>query len=212
MLRSSSVVEQSAVNRLAVGSNPTCGATTLPHDSRRLSGYPFQMLKEFGHLFQDAIRSEAECKFGLRRSASVPLDGSHSYVFDYPGDSSPIILTIIHSSHRSVQKILGELDFTNYLADNGMNVSRAIPSLGGQWVETMGAESGHFLATAYEKAPSALVDWREWTPELFEQWGALIGRMHALTKSTAPPTSPYAAGIGTRTETGASNPASLNRR
>ena len=144
------------------------------------------MLKEFGHLYHDAIRSEAERRFGLRRAGSVPLDGSHSYVFDYPGDGSPIILKITHSSHRRVQQILGELDFTNYLADNGMNMSRATPSLGGELVETMDADSGYFLATAYEKAPGSLVDWREWTYELFEQWGALIGQMHALTKGYQP--------------------------
>ena len=144
------------------------------------------MLKEFGHLYNDDIRSEAERRFSLARAGSAPLKGSHSYVFDYPGEDGSIILKITHSSHRQVQQILGELDFTNYLAINGVNVSRAIPSSSGRWVETIEAHSGEFLATAYEKAPGALVDWRNWTPELFEQWGALIGRMHALTKNYEP--------------------------
>ena len=144
------------------------------------------MLKEFGRLYHDAIRSDAERIFGLTRAGSLPLEGSHSYVYDYSSNNSPIILKITHSSHRQVRLILGELDFTNYLAHNGMNVSRAIPSLGGNLVETLEADSGYFLATAYEKAPGALVDWRDWTHELFGQWGALIGRMHALTKTYEP--------------------------
>lgn len=144
------------------------------------------MLKEFGHLYHDYIRSEAERRFGLKCSDSTPLQGSHSYVYEYPGGEQSVILKITHSSHRRERQILGELDFTNYLADNGMRVSRAIMSLGKNWVETMEAESGYFLATAYQKAPGALLDWREWTPELYEQWGALIGRMHTLTKSYEP--------------------------
>ena len=148
------------------------------------------MLKEFGHLYHDSVRSEAERRFGLERVGSVPHRGSHSYVYEYPGGSSaatrPIILKITHSSHRRVPLILAEIDFTNYLADNGVNVSRAVPSLDGNLVETLEADSGYFLATAYEKAPGALVDWREWTPELYETWGALIGRMHALTRSYEP--------------------------
>ncbi len=39
-----------------------------------------------------------------------------------------------------------------------MNVSRAIPSLDGKLVETLEADSGYFLATAYEKVPGALWD------------------------------------------------------
>lgn len=144
------------------------------------------MLKEFGHLYSDEVRSEAERRFGLVRGGSLPLKGSHSYVFDYPGGDRSVILKITHSSHRRIRQIKGEIDFTNYLADNGVNVSRAVPSLGGRLIEKLEADSGYFLATAYEKAPGALVDWREWTPELFEQWGALTGRMHALTKGYEP--------------------------
>ncbi len=150
------------------------------------------MLKEFGHLYDDAVRSVAERRFGLMRAGSVPHQGSHSYVYEYPRGGSPvatdrpIILKITHSSHRRVPQILGEIDFTNYLADNGVNVSRAVPSLDGNLVETLEADSDYFVASAYEKAPGDLVDWREWTPELYERWGALIGRMHALTKSYEP--------------------------
>ena len=144
------------------------------------------MLKEFGHLYDEEIRSQAERRFNLTRAGSLPHSGSHSYVFEYPDNASPVILKITHSTHRRASQILGELDFTNYLAENGVNVSRSIPSASGELVETLEADSGYFLATAYEKAPGALVDWREWTPDLFERWGALIGRMHALSKDYEP--------------------------
>ena len=110
------------------------------------------VLKEFGHLYHDDIRSEAERRFGLKRSDSTPLQGSHSYVYEYPGGEQSVILKITHSSHRRERQILGELDFTNYLADNGVRVSRAVMSLGGSSVEIMEAESGYFLATAYRES------------------------------------------------------------
>ena len=37
MLRSSSVVERSAVNRLVAGSNPACGANASPDEGSRIS-------------------------------------------------------------------------------------------------------------------------------------------------------------------------------
>ncbi len=144
------------------------------------------MLKEFGHLYYDGVRAEAERRFGLDRTSSVPRSGSHSYVYEYPRPDTGRILKITHSSHRSVSQILGEIDFVNYLADSGMKVSRAVPALGGGLVETLDAESGYFLAVTYERAPGALIDWREWTPEMFWKWGALIGRIHASTKDYTP--------------------------
>ena len=144
------------------------------------------LLKEFEHLYQSGIRAEAERRFGLAGISPTPLTGSHSLVFDYPKDGTRRILKITHSTHRRVHQILGELDFTNYLSDHGMNVSHAVESLSGRMVEQIEAESGHFVAVVYEKAPGKLVDWSEWTPELFAQWGSVIGRMHTLTKGYEP--------------------------
>ena len=36
------------------------------------------------------------------------------------------------------------------------------------------------------KLREGFVDWRTWTPQMFEEWGAVIGRMHALTKDYEP--------------------------
>ena len=144
------------------------------------------LLKEFGHLYHDGIRSEVERRFGLIRDGSVMLQGSHSYVYDYARDGNRTILKITHSTHRRARQLFGELEFTDFLARNGMNVPRPLPSRTGVLVERIDARSGSFFAAAYQKAPGALVDWRAWTPELFKAWGATIGRMHALTKRYEP--------------------------
>ena len=148
------------------------------------------MLQQFRHLYSDAVRAEALRRFGLRAVSDESMaDASHSFVYDCERNGSRYVLKITHTRHRKPSDILGELEFINYLADGGVSVPRAVRSMGGGFVETLEAarpDDGKFIAVAYEKARGALVDWREWTPLMFERWGALIGRMHALTKDYAP--------------------------
>ena len=156
------------------------------------------MLQHFKHLYTEAIRTEA-----LRRFAFTPVslevlpDASHSYVYDCMRDGNPYILKITHTLHRQPHHILGELEFINFLADGGVTVPRAVPSVNGNLVETIslahprhsragGNPPGEFIVVAYEKAQGALVDWRAWTPRMFEQWGSLIGKMHTITKDYQP--------------------------
>ena len=145
------------------------------------------MLQHFKHLYSDAIRAEAFRRFGFTPvSLEILPDASHSYVYDCSRDGVPYILKITHTVHRQPHNIIGELEFINFLADGGVTVPRAIPSVSGNLVETIPAEDGEFMVVAYEKAEGALVDWRNWTPRMFEEWGSIIGRMHALTKDYEP--------------------------
>ena len=84
--------------------------------------------------------------------------------------------------------ILGEIDWINYLADRGLGVARAVPSLSGELVEMIAdEEGGQFLAATFLKAeggPAWEMGW--WNEILFERYGRLIGRMHALSKEYEP--------------------------
>ena len=156
------------------------------------------MLQHFKRFYTDDIRKEAMRRFGFTPvSLDVLPEASHSYVYDCERDGARRILKITHSMHRQPHNILGELEFINFLADGGVTAPRAIPSVSGNLVETIPiSRAGHsregenpqdaFIVVAYEKAEGALVDWRKWTPQMFEQWGALIGRMHALAKDYEP--------------------------
>lgn len=148
------------------------------------------MLKHFHHLYTDRIRREALRRFALTLVSPETLpDASHSYVYECQRPAKRYILKITHSIHRKPSDILGELEFINYLSDNGVQAPPALRSLNGNLVETIPAaceDDGQFVAAAYEKAPGSLMDWRDWTPAIYEQWGALIGRMHALAKDYRP--------------------------
>ena len=147
------------------------------------------MLQHFKHLYTDAIRTEAMRRFGLSPvSLDILPDASHSYVYDCKREGKSYILKITHTIHRNPNHILGELEFINFLADGGVTVPRAVPSLSGNLVESIAAAEGEFIVVAFEKAEGSVVDWRTWTPQMFEQWGALIGKMHALTKNYQPST------------------------
>lgn len=146
------------------------------------------MLQRFRHLFSEDVRIEAERRFGLAGVPWRPMDGSHSYVYDYERDSPPrrVVLKITHSIHRSANQISGEQDFSDYLAVHGVTVSKPITSVSGDLVEIIPAAEGEFLAWAFEKAPGSLVEWTAWTPEIFRKWGAVLGQMHRLTKTYEP--------------------------
>ncbi len=144
------------------------------------------MLREYEKLYNDDILAEATRRFGIDANGLTLLDGQHSLVYDCRRGEEDLILKISHTLHRSRENILGELEYVNYVAEGGVAAPRAVSSLRGNLVEVLEAQKGSFLAYAYEKAPGSLVDWRHWTPELFKEWGAVIGRMHALTKQYEP--------------------------
>ena len=145
------------------------------------------MLQHFKHLYGDGVRDEALGRFGFEAVSLETLpEASHSYVYECRRDGGLYVLKVTHSVHRRAENVRGELEFINFLADGGVSVPRAVRSLGGRFVERIGALEGEFVAVAYEKAAGELVDWRDWTPGMFERWGALIGRMHAIGKGYEP--------------------------
>lgn len=149
------------------------------------------MLQHFKHLYTNNILTQATQRYGFHHTPTQPISGSsHSYAYHCTRSNTPYILKITHTNHRTPNDILAELHFINHLALHGINTPKPIPSLTGNLVETIptnNPQNGNFIAIAYEKAPGALLDWRHWTPHLFAQWGALIGKMHTLTKHYTPP-------------------------
>tara|TARA_B100000809_G_scaffold255012_1_gene292983 strand:+ start:1461 stop:2507 length:1047 start_codon:yes stop_codon:yes gene_type:complete len=144
------------------------------------------MLERFKNLFSEGVRQKAARRFGLTGVPWTALDGSHSYVYDYDLGDRSVVLKITHTIHRSADLISGEQDFLDYLAVNGVTVSRPVLSARGKLVEMIPAQEGEFLAWAFEKASGALVEWTTWTPKKYSKWGSVLGKMHRLTKTYHP--------------------------
>lgn len=150
------------------------------------------MLERFRHLYHDSVRDEALRRFGLTPNAPQSLPGAnHSFVYDCRAqDGTRHALKITHQSHRRAPDLLSELHFINHLADAGISAPRALQSLRGNMVEEIPSpypNGGTFAAAAQRWAPGDLIDWRDWNPDLFAQWGELIGAMHAAAKTYQPP-------------------------
>ncbi len=129
------------------------------------------------------ILAETAGRYGVKPDQIQLLDSFESFIFEFEKNGKPLILRLSHSIRRSKNMILGEVDWINYLAGNGLGVAQALPSPGDELVELI--EDGHggqFLATTFEKAPGGSA-WQmgQWNERLFENYGRFIGRMHILS-------------------------------
>ncbi len=141
------------------------------------------MEAEIRERYNGKILQEAASRYGVEPNQINLLDGFESFMFQFDQNGQAFILRLSHSIRRSADLINGEVDWINYLAAGGLGVSRAVPSRRGELVELVDDDQGgQFLATAFVKAPGGS-PWENgrWDEGLFERYGRLLGRMHALS-------------------------------
>ena len=143
------------------------------------------MEKEIRDRYNDGVLREAMGRYGIAAGDIKLLDGYESFMYEFVGDGGrPTILRVGHSRRRTPDLIRGEVDWINYLAAGGAGVARAVHSQNDLLVEEIpDARGGVFLATAFVKAPGGpLGEMGGWTDEVIDNYGRLLGRMHALSK------------------------------
>jgi Ser/Thr protein kinase RdoA (MazF antagonist) len=137
--------------------------------------------------FTPAVLAAVRQRYGIAEDAIRLLDGFESHILEFERESGSFILRLSHSARRTSELIHGEIDWINYLAAGGAGVARALPSPRGELVEPIDdGAGGQFLATAFVKARGKMPWDAGWTPELYEAYGRLVGRTHALTKDYEP--------------------------
>ena len=136
--------------------------------------------------YSPTILQEAMRRYGISNDQIRPLDAFESFIYEFERAEKAYILRISHSLRRSQTLIQGEVDWINYLAERGVRVARAVCSEVGQLVEAIAdGQGGYFLVTAFVKAQGQ-PPWELWTPNLYETYGQLLGRMHSLAQSYQP--------------------------
>lgn len=131
--------------------------------------------------YNDSILQEAMRRYGIAKDQIKPLDAFESFIYEFERGGTAYILRIGHSFRKSEALIRGEVDWINYLARGGVSVARAISSERGNLVEAIDdGQGGHFLVTAFLKAAGQKPWLAGWTPARFENYGRLLGNMHAL--------------------------------
>lgn len=137
--------------------------------------------------FNEALLEEACQRYGIAPGQIRLLDGFESFMYEFDRPGGAFILRLGHSFRRTPELIHGEVDWLNYLAAGGAGVARAVRSQRGELVEQIPDGLGEqFLATAFVRARGGPPRGAAWNAELFERWGQLIGRLHALTKEYTP--------------------------
>ncbi len=138
--------------------------------------------------YSEAILAEAMRRFDIAPGDIKELGGFESFIYRFTRAGRPFVLRLTHSLRRTPELIHGEVDFINYLAAGGASVAGATVSARGELVEEIDdGAGGHFLATAFHFAPGVRPGEVGWSAARRENYGRLIGRMHALTKRYAPP-------------------------
>jgi len=134
----------------------------------------------------DYIMNEVAQRYEIAKTDLKKLGSFESFVFEYEKDNQKRILKITHNLHRTIDQVKGELEWVNFLAENGVSVPPVIRSKNGELVELISLEYSYFLVYAFEKARGSLPERNLWSDVLFESWGKVMGRMHALAKRYQP--------------------------
>jgi len=140
------------------------------------------MHPELVRRFHEPIRDEAARRYGLSPDALTQLAAFENFVYE----AENVILRLSHSTRRTVDYTLGEVEFVRYVTAAGIPVAAPIISETGQFVERIDdTDPGHyFVATAFERADGIVFDDapplkdRYWKPPLFRDLGRLFAKLH----------------------------------
>jgi Ser/Thr protein kinase RdoA (MazF antagonist) len=145
--------------------------------------------------YHEGVRDEAAERFGVAPSDLASLAAFENFVYECTGpDGTDIVLRVSHSSRRTLDYTLGEIEFVRYLAAAGLPVAKPVLAESGQFVERIeDTDPGaYFVATAFERAPGHVFDdapplrERFWNAHLFRELGRIFGRLHERAQSYKP--------------------------
>jgi len=137
--------------------------------------------------YSDDVLQRVLARYEIPSEKIHLLDGFESFIYEFRKQNRSYILRIGHTLRRSINLIQGEVDWINFLAAGGASVARAVPSAHGNLVEMVADDSGgHFLGTAFEKAPGRPPAKELMKADLFVRYGKLLGRIHGLSRQYHP--------------------------
>ncbi|MEI6308530.1 MAG: phosphotransferase [bacterium] len=119
----------------------------------------------------------------------APLDDVENLVYPFFCQGRPRILRLAHESRRTLQQVCAELDWIRYLTSGGVPAAAPVPSCNGRLAEVIEVPGSTFVACVFERAPGGpphLDDPNLDQEAFYREWGRIVGRMHALTKSYDP--------------------------
>jgi Ser/Thr protein kinase RdoA (MazF antagonist) len=135
------------------------------------------------------ILGQAAQLFNLHVSDLRPLGGMEGMALEFNRNGIPYVLKITPKSRNDpteTKRLEEKIAFIDFLAENGVRVSRPILSPNGCWVETVQTDQTIYLVNTLTKAEGKHLDLyqlRGSGSTFFQSWGQVTGQMHRLAKS-----------------------------
>ena len=134
--------------------------------------------------FDEATRHALFRQLGIDPAQLTDLGGFESFVFSRRDRGS--IVRFTHTSHRTLDQVLAELDWIDFLAREGGAVCTPLRQKDG----SLACARGDFVVCEFSRAPGRPIDKSDWQPGLFIEWGRCIGQFHHLTRQYVPAVGP----------------------
>lgn len=114
------------------------------------------------------------------------LRSSQNHVYLGRRDGEKVILRVSKGRHRSCADVEAELAWVEFLAARGVDVCRAIPTLGGEKCVCLCVEGESHTATCFEHAPGRKVTPEDISPPIYEKLGEVLAQLHTHTLDLPP--------------------------
>lgn len=146
-----------------------------------------RMERQIHEIFNDKIITAAREKYSMDQGSLKKIGGFENYVFGFTNEGREYILRITHNSHRDKEMLESELDFVEFLYQNGADVCMPVYSIYNQLVEEIPVDENNcFFTTAFSKAPGRHITPADGCDALYEEWGRSVGKLHRIAKNYNP--------------------------
>ncbi|WP_158081860.1 aminoglycoside phosphotransferase/kinase family protein [Paenibacillus selenitireducens] len=131
-------------------------------------------------LFTDKIVAEAAKRYGFIPDELILLGKNQNFTYGSNNEAQNFVIRIIHESHRTLELIQGELEWIQYLANNGVPVSFPVESSNGELIEKMNG----FFVVAFQKGLGAPWSMKYLKMRNSKNWGHLLEECTHSLKNT----------------------------
>ncbi len=111
-----------------------------------------------------------------------PDDG----VYGFTRQGQDFVVKYTLPTMRSYSTLQGQVDWVNYLAEHGAPVSRPVPSRRGLLIEQLPLDDTLVSVVCHTRVPGERPQRTTWTAEFFQNWGQIVGKLHALSSQYTP--------------------------
>jgi len=145
------------------------------------------MEKIIAEAMNDTVIKDSIKKYGVAFEDVKRLGGFENFIYEYEKDGKEFVIRYVHSHHRTFELVFAELEFIDYLAKNGANVSTVVHTLSDELLFKVPAQEGYYFSVCvFTKAKGTYVKREQLNDGFFEMFGEAVGTLHRLTKSYHP--------------------------